>query len=70
MRIRTRVRIGGEDPPGGLEAVELGHAYVHQDDGRVKARRLAYGLEPVARLGHHLDVLLAGQQHAKAGAHQ
>ena len=26
-------------------------------------------LEPVARLGHHLDVLLACEQHPKAGAH-
>ena len=61
--------IGREDAPGGLEAVELRHADVHQDDGRVKALRLAHCLEPVARLGHHLDVLLAGQQHAEPGAH-
>ena len=70
MRIRiARGAVGGEDAPGRLEAVELGHADVHQHDGRVEARRLVDRLEPVARLGHHLDVLLAGEQHAKAGAH-
>ena len=69
MRIRIRARVvGGEDPPGRLEPVELGHADVHQDDGRVEARRLVDRLEPVARLGHDLDVLLAGEQHAEAGA--
>jgi hypothetical protein len=26
-----------------------------------------HGLEPVGRLGYHFDVLLAGEQHAKAG---
>ena len=33
-----------------------------------KAGRLVDRLEPVARLGHDLDVLLAGEQHAEAGA--
>ena len=32
-------------------------------------RRLVDRLEPVARLGHDLDVLLAGEQHPEAGAH-
>ena len=35
----------------------------------LEARRLVDRLEPVARLGHDLDVLLAGEQHAEAGAH-
>ena len=60
--------VGGEDAPRRLEAVELGHADVHQHDGRVEARRLVDGLEAVARLGDDLDVLLAGEQHAEAGA--
>ena len=51
-----------------LEPVELGHADVHQDDVRTEAVGLLYRLEPVARLGHDVDVLLAGEQHAKAGA--
>ena len=34
----------------------------------MKPGRLVHGLEPVARLGHDLDVLLAGEQHAEAGA--
>ena len=61
--------VGREDAPGRLDAVELGHADVHQDDGRLEARRLVDRLEPVARLGHDLDVVLAGEQHAEAGAH-
>ena len=60
--------VGGEDAPGRLEPVELGHADVHQDDGRVEARRLLDRLEAVARLGHDLDVLLVGEQHPEAGA--
>ena len=34
----------------------------------IEAGGLVDGLEPVARLGHDLDVLLAGEQHAEAGA--
>ena len=60
--------IGREDPPSRLEPVELGHANVHQDDRRVEASRLLDRLQPVRRLGHDLDVLLAGEQHPKAGA--
>ena len=57
MRIEDpRAGVGGEDAPGGLEAVELGHPDVHQDDGRLEARGLVHRLEPVARLGHDLDV--------------
>ena len=33
-----------------------------------KAVGLVDRLEPVARLGHDLDVLLAGEQHPEAGA--
>ena len=35
----------------------------------MEARRLVDRLEPVARLGDDLDVRLAGEQHAEAGAH-
>ena len=69
MRIRIRApRVGREDAPRRLEPVELGHADVHQDDGRVEARRLVDRLEPVARLGDDVDVLFAREQHAEAGA--
>ncbi len=50
------------------EAVELGHADVHQHDGRVEARGLLDRLEAVAGLGDHVDVGLAGEQQAEAGA--
>ena len=64
----ARVGVGREDAPRRLEPVELGHADVHQHDRGMEARGLADRVEPVAGLGHHLDVLLSRQQHAKAGA--
>jgi hypothetical protein len=54
---------------GGRQAVELGHADVHQDDRRPEASGLLDGLDPVARLGDDLDVRLAREEHAEAGAH-
>ena len=50
------------------EPVELGHPDVHQDDVRVEPSGLVHRFEPVARLGDDLDVLLAREQHAEAGA--
>src|SRR4051794_26819795 len=38
-------------------------------DGRVKAGGLVDGLDAVAGLGHHVDVLLLREQHAEARAH-
>ena len=67
MRIRAR-RVGGEDSPRRLEAVELRHADVHQDDGRVEAGGLVDRLEPVARFGDDFDVVFVGEEHAEAGA--
>ena len=66
----ARRGIGGEDPARRLETVELGHANVHQDTVGCEARGLVDRLEPVARLGDDLDVALAIEQHAEAGAHQ
>ena len=69
MRIRIRaVSSAARMRRVACEPVELGHADVHQDDGGVEARRLVHRLEPVARLGDYFDVLLAREQHAKAGA--
>ncbi len=64
----ARGAVGGEDSPRRLEPVELGHADIHQDDGWIEACRLVDRLESVARLGYHLDVVLAGEQHPEAGA--
>ena len=60
--------IGGNDPPRRLEPVELGHADVHQHDRGPEAGGLLDRFQSVARLGDDLDVLLAGEQHAEAGA--
>jgi hypothetical protein len=61
--------VGRKDPPRCLESVELGHPDVHQHHGRREPRGLVDRLEPIARLGDHLDVGLAGEQHAEARAH-
>ena len=62
-------RIAHEDPTCRLESIELGHANVHQNQGRVEAGRLCDGLETVTGLGNHLDVLLAGEQHSETRPH-
>src|SRR3954447_6008580 len=63
------LRVGGQDPARGLEPVQLRHPDVHQDHVGVLARGLGDRLEPVARLGHDLDVLLVAQQQPEAGPH-
>jgi hypothetical protein len=65
--MRIRALPSAASAPGRLEAVELTHADVHQDNRWTKAHRLVYRLTTAARLGHHLDVVLAGEQHAKSG---
>ena len=61
---------GGGDAPGGLDAVDLRHAHVHQHHiGRLPVHEL-HRLEPVARLAHHLDVLLVVEDHAKPAPHE
>jgi hydrogenase maturation protein HypF len=60
--------VGGEDAPRRLEPVELRHADVHQDHGGPEARGLVDRLEPVRRLRHDLDVVLAAEQHPEARA--
>jgi hypothetical protein len=60
--------VGGNDPAGGLEPVELWHADVHQDHGRVKPRRLGHRFQSVACFGDDFHVLFAGEQHSEAGA--
>ena len=62
-----RGSVGGQDPPGGLETVELGHADVHHDHVRMEAGRLRHGLGAVARLRHHFDVGFVREQQAEPG---
>ena len=64
-----RGAIGREDAPRRLEPVELRHADVHENDGRIESRRLLDGLEPVRRLRDDLDVLLAAEEHPEARPH-
>jgi hypothetical protein len=53
-----------------LDAVELGHADVHQHDVGRQATRLLDRRVAVGRLADDVDVLLGVEDHAEAGAHQ
>ena len=55
-----------EQPPRRLDAVELGHADVHQDDVRLEPPGLGDRLDAVRRLADDLDVLLRLEDHAEA----
>ena len=61
-------RVGGEDVAGGLDAVELRHADVHEHHRRAEAGGLLDGLDAVGGFGDHVDVGLAREQQAEAGA--
>ena len=52
------------DPAGGLDAVEGGHADVHHDDVGAVSTCCVDRVEPVARLGHDLQVLGRLQERA------
>jgi hypothetical protein len=60
--------VGGKDATGRLKSVQLRHPNIHQYDGGMEPGGLVHGLETVGRLSDHFNVLLAGEQHAKAGA--
>ncbi len=47
---------GGEDPGGGLVAVEHGHTQVHQHEVRLQPDRERYRLRAVCRFADHLDI--------------
>ncbi len=57
-------------PAGSGEAVELGHADVHQRDIRSAARDHVHGGAPVVGLTDDFDVRLGFEDHAKARAEQ
>ena len=60
----------GQDAPRRLEAVELGHADVHQDDVGPQRAHLVDRLAAVRGLADDLDVGLGVEDHAEAGAHE
>jgi hypothetical protein len=59
-----------DDAPRGLDAVEAGHADVHQHDGGRAAAGQFYGLEAVLGLPDDLDLGVCFEQFAEAGAHE
>ncbi len=60
----------GQQPPRGLDPVQLGHPDVHQHDVGPQLARLVDGLEPVAGLADDLEIVLGVEDHAEAGAHE
>ena len=60
--------LGGQDPPGGLEAVDHRHPDVHQHDVGARAAGGLDRLVAVPGLGHHVQVVLGVQDHPKPGA--
>ena len=60
----------GEQAPRGLDAVELGHADVHQDDVGLQPLGLLDGVEAVGGLADDLEVVLGVEDHAEPGAHE
>ena len=73
VRITTRTAVERgvvADATGGGEAVDAGHADVHQHDVGALAARERDRLVAVARLADHLDVVLGVEQGPEAPAHQ
>jgi hypothetical protein len=56
------------DHPGGIDAVLVGHADVHEDDVRGELLHLGHRLEAIARLSDDLDALLGLEHHAQPAA--
>ena len=72
VSITTRAWHDGvsREPPRGRDAVDPGHADVHQHDIRPQRRRLGHRLVAVRRLAHHVDVRLDLEDHPEPGPHQ
>ena len=60
----------GQDAPGGVDAVDVGHADVHDDHVRRECPGLLDGLPAITGLADHGDIRLALQQRAQPLAQQ
>ena len=63
-------RVGAARAGGRLDAVELRHADVHEQDVRVVGAGGCERVDPVAGLGRHLDVGLGLEHHPQPLAHE
>ena len=69
--MRTRVGVlGVPDPSRCFEAVDAGHANVHQHDVRPQPLHGLDGLEPVSHVRSNIDLGVDLEQLAKAGTHE
>ena len=69
MRIEdTRGQARSHDPPSGLDAVEHGHAHVHQHHIGTGAKGDLHRLVTVGCLAHDLEIVLGVDEHLEPGA--
>ena len=61
---------GGDQPPGRLDPVQLGHPNVHQRDVGLQPGRQLDGLDAVRRLTHHGQVGLGVEDEPETAPHQ
>jgi hypothetical protein len=59
-----------DDPAGGLDPIETGHADIHQHDVGAQATRLRDRFLSIAGLADNVDVGLALEDQAEAASHQ
>ena len=64
--------VGGrvQDPPGGLEPVEVGHADVEQHHVRMQSRRVLDRLKAIFRLGDELEVIVGVEDRPQRSARE
>ena len=66
-----RASVRRQQPPGGLDPVQLRHADVHQHDVGLQLRApRSTASSAVGGLADHVDVVLGVEDHAEAGAHE
>ena len=70
VRIEHPGRAAGDDAPGRLESVQVGHPDVHEDDVGPEVPVLAQGLGPVGRLANDSHIRLAVENDAEPGSDQ
>ena len=59
-------RVGSRQPPGRLDAVEVRHADVHDDDIRSQSKERFDSLSAVGCLPYHLEIRLGIDDHPQA----
>jgi hypothetical protein len=61
---------GGDDAPSRFDAVQVWHAYIHENDGGFDVRVHLDDLGAVGCLADDFDVRLVAQDHPRSGANE